>query len=137
MWVILGCEFDAAMQMCTRSNSFHGYLSQISWYRKELVFDDIRVIFQNPNYVFYSDVFLVWKEYVLESGVDRVIPSEASGVRCEVRDTPCRFFTGLWQNVFSSSEHVVLRVSYCGRAVVVVCCFSSIIHRQLFTFCML
>ncbi|KAL4239882.1 Calcium ion binding [Mactra antiquata] len=104
MWVVLGCEFDNENHRCDMDGqSFHGYLSQVHWYKMELTFDaspgsGISYNFAYPRIVFdsddMSDVILVWHEYVLESGVTRMIGSEASGDPCDTfnRSPPCNLY---------------------------------------------
>lgn len=89
MWVVLGCEFDKEEQKCmSAQTSFNGYLSQVNWYRKTLTFtgdSEISANFASPRLIFETSnaLVLVWNEYELESGVNRMIPSEASGVPCD------------------------------------------------------
>ncbi|XP_052765018.1 uncharacterized protein LOC128206514 isoform X2 [Mya arenaria] len=109
MWVALGCEFDNEQSMCSGSNSFHGYLSQINMYRRELTFvnpepnkpGEISYNFAVPRFIFednqqLSNVVLVWNEYELESGVMRIVPSQAQSDKCGKlgRNPPCSFFAG-------------------------------------------
>lgn len=99
MWVVLGCEFDNENHQCMTGNSFQGYLSQVNWYKRLLTFQqEIPQIFADPQKIFdanLAQVILVWNEYVLESGVSRRIPSEASGVECSAagRVPSCSSYT--------------------------------------------
>ncbi|XP_053380894.1 uncharacterized protein LOC123563563, partial [Mercenaria mercenaria] len=108
MWVVLGCEFDNEEHRCSESGSgFHGYLSQVNWYKRLLSFEfrdliegDIPKIYRLPQHVFYDvnkedENILVWNEYVYGSGVGRMSPSEAKGDLCSkiLRDPPCSSYT--------------------------------------------
>lgn len=110
MWVVLGCEFDNVGHECMSTDtSFYGYLSQVNWYKRILTFQgtggasgEISNNFANPQLIFedtgsanpLANVVLVWNEYELESGIARIIPSEAKGVRCNTagRTPPCSHF---------------------------------------------
>jgi len=81
MWVVLGCEFDVGDQACTGDNSFQGYLSQVTWYKRMLTFQsvgnvqgEIPYLYANPQAMLLpkSDLLLVWNGYILESLVDKV-----------------------------------------------------------------
>lgn len=111
MWVVLGCQFDQTQQMCVSTQtSFYGYLSQVNWYSKILTFrgsggnlSEISSNFANPRQIFdpSSSLVLVWNEYELQSGVNRIIPSEANGQLCSVvgRTPACSHFAGKFYTV--------------------------------------
>ncbi|KAH3872750.1 hypothetical protein DPMN_035972 [Dreissena polymorpha] len=109
MWVVLGCEFDNEDHICIGgADSFRGYVSQINIYKRELTFasssgvaGEISYNFAVPRNIFednaqLTNVILVWNEYKFDSGVSRIIPSEAKGDRCSVpnRSPPCGYFSG-------------------------------------------
>ncbi|XP_052242513.1 uncharacterized protein LOC127852603 [Dreissena polymorpha] len=110
MWVVLGCEFDNKDHICIGgADSFRGYVSQINIYKRELTFasssgvaGEISYNFAVPRNIFednaqLTNVILVWNEYKFDSGVSRIIPSEAKGDRCSVpnRSPPCGYFSAM------------------------------------------
>jgi len=116
MWTVLGCQYDQAQHMCmSQQSSFTGYLSQVNWYKRRLTFrsspglpSEIAYNFANPRHIFEETsvnplmyVVLVWNEYELESGVNRIIPSEAQGKVCDAvdRSPQCSHFAGRCLNL--------------------------------------
>ncbi|XP_070186674.1 uncharacterized protein [Littorina saxatilis] len=88
VWMVLGCNYDVAMDMCREGEGFNGYISQVSLYNRELIFNAELTVLGNtdPFYVF-PDAIMTWGEFLLYPGVTRIYPS--------VADQSCpRGFTG-------------------------------------------
>lgn len=78
VWMVLGCQYDPATDMCTKGAGFNGYISQVSLYNRELLFKDELTLVGNmkPFFVF-PDAVMTWGEFLLYPGVSRVYPSKA------------------------------------------------------------
>ena len=93
-WSVIGCEFNQVEHKCETGNRFHGFVSQVNFYSRQLDFNlDIPQIRLDPQKVFdpFSNVLLLWNEYLFETS-DRIIPSEADERPCPGR---CRTYSGI------------------------------------------
>ena len=92
--MVIGCEFDQTDKKCMLGNRFHGFVSQVNYYSRQLDFNtEIPKINLDPQKVFdpFINVLLLWNEYLLETGSDRIIPSEADVSPCPGR---CKTYSG-------------------------------------------
>ncbi|KAK7507523.1 hypothetical protein BaRGS_00001458, partial [Batillaria attramentaria] len=78
VWMVLGCRYDTATDMCTKGAGFTGHISQVTLYNRELVFrEELTLVGNvNPTYVF-RDAVMTWGEFLLYPGVTRSYPSKA------------------------------------------------------------